>query len=102
MQDFLSFNTFITPTLLIIMYYVGALLIPVLGWYFTFWIKKAYLSEVSQAIKNRTSPKHRMIVFMIFIMIFISMQIFWRVMFEFLIAYFDMHDALIQIESSAN
>ena len=97
MQDFLTFNTFITPTLLLVLYYVGALVIPVLGWYFSAWVKKAYLSDVSKMIKNRTTPKQRLIVFMVFFITFVCMEIFWRVMFEFLIAYFDMHDALMKL-----
>jgi len=46
MEKFLTFETFITPTLLILTYYVGTVIIPVLGWYFTFWVKKAYLADI--------------------------------------------------------
>lgn len=99
MQDFLTFHTFITPTLLLIIYYIGALVIPVLGWYFTFWVKKAYLSDVSKAVTNRTTPKQRFNLFMIFFVTLLCMEIFWRMIFEFLIAYFDMHDALMKINS---
>ena len=97
MQDFLTSQTFITPTLLLIIYYIGALIIPVLGWYFTLWVKKAYLSDVSKAIKDHTTPKQRFILFMIFLITLFCMEIFWRVMFEFFIAYFDMHDALMKL-----
>ena len=97
MQDFLTFQTFITPTLLLIIYYIGALVIPVLSWYFTLWIKKVYLSDVSKAIKDRTSPKQRFILFMTFFITLLCMEIVWRVMFEFFIAYFDMHDALMKL-----
>ena len=99
MLDFLTFQTFITPTLLLIMYYIGALVIPVLGWYFTFWVKKAYLSDVSQAIKDRTTPKQRLKVFMIFFITLLCMEVFWRVFIEFFIAYFDMHDALMELRT---
>ncbi len=97
MLDFLTFQTFITPTLLLIMYYFGALLIPILTWYFTFWVKKAYLSDVSQNIKSRTTTKQRLMLFMIFFITLLCMEIFWRVIFEFFIAYFDMHDALMKL-----
>ena len=99
MQDFLTFQTFITPALLLITYYIGALVIPVLGWYFTFWVKKAYLSNVSQAIKDRTTPKQRLKVFMIFFITLLCMEVFWRVFIEFFIAYFDMHDALMELRT---
>lgn len=99
MQDFLTFQTFITPTLLLIIYYVGALVIPLLCWYFTLWAKKAYLSEVSENIKLRTTAKQRFMLFMIFFITLLCMEIFWRVIFEFFIAYFDMHDALMKINN---
>ncbi len=97
MLDFLTFQTFITPTLLLIIYYVGALIIPVLSWYFIFWVKKAYLSDMSQGIKSRTTSNQRLIMSIIFFLCFLCMEIIWRVMFEFFIAYFDMHDALMKL-----
>ena len=101
MQDFLTFQTFITPTLLIVMYYIGAVLIPILSWYLARWIKKSYFSELSvqikESIQTRTTPKQRFIVLVVFLICFLFMEIFWRVIFEFFIAYFDMHDALMKI-----
>lgn len=98
MQDFLTFQTFITPTLLIIMYYIGALIIPLLSWYFVRWIKKVYLSEkVKTSVVIHTTAKQRLIIFSIFFICFLCMEILWRVMFEFFIAYFDMHDALMKL-----
>jgi len=101
MQDFLTFQTFITPTLLISLYYIGAVLIPLLSWYLARWIKRSYFSEVSENIKKeiyeRTTPKQRFIVLFVFLLCFLCMEIFWRVIFEFFIAYFDMHDALMKL-----
>jgi len=101
MQDFLTFNTFITPSLLILMYYVGAVLIPILSWYLAVWIHKNYLSEVSglvkEEIKRRTTVKQRLYTIIVFVLCFLCMEIFWRMMFEFFIAYFDMHDALMKM-----
>lgn len=102
MEKFLTFETFITPTLLILIYYVGAVIIPVLGWYFTFWVKKAYLSDISQSVKDRTTLKQRFVLSMIFFMTLLCMEIIWRVMFEFFIAYFDMHDALMKLMGTSN
>lgn len=97
MQDILTFQTFITPTLLLFIYYVGALVIPLLCWYFTSWVKKVYLSDVSQHSKLRTTTRQRFMLFMIFFITLLCMEILWRVIFEFFIAYFDMHDALMKI-----
>lgn len=101
MQDFLTFQTFITPTLLILVYYIGAVLIPLLSWYLARWIKRSYFSELSvqikESIQTRTTSKQRFIILLVFLIAFLCMEIFWRVIFEFLIAYFDMHDALMKI-----
>lgn len=98
MQDFLTFQTFITPTLLIIMYYIGALVIPLLCWYLVHWIKKVYISEkVKTSVVTHTTARQRIIMFSIFFICFLFMEVLWRMIFEFLIAYFDMHDALMKL-----
>ncbi len=101
MRDFLTFQTFITPTLLIFMYYVGAILIPIVSWYLARWIQKSYFQELSKSLKEvvdvKITGKQRFIIYAVFIFCFLFMEIFWRMMFEFFIAYFDMHDALMQL-----
>ena len=97
MQDFLTFQTFITPTFILIIYYFGALVIPIASWYIAFWIKKAYLSEVSLDIKFPMTGKQRFKLLIIFLSAFLCMEICWRMIIEFFIAYFDMHDALMKI-----
>lgn len=93
MKDFLTFQIFITPSLLIFIYYVGALLIPIFSWYLARWIKTVYKTE----IETYTTFKQRLIVYSAFFIFFFCMEIFWRVIFEFFIAYFDMHDALMKL-----
>ena len=97
MRDFLTFQTFITPSLLIFIYYIGAILIPYIGWYITKWIQRSYFSEISKNLKETITTKQRVIIYTIFILCFICMEIFWRIIFEFFIAYFNMHDALIKL-----
>jgi hypothetical protein len=93
MTDFLTFQTFITPTLLIIMYYIGAVFIPIFSWLFLQWIKKVYKTE----IETYTTFKKRFISSTAFLLCFFSLEILLRVIFEFFIAYFDIHDALMQL-----
>ncbi|MCO4845161.1 MAG: DUF4282 domain-containing protein [Sulfurovum sp.] len=93
MKDFLTFQTFITPTLLIFIYYVGALLIPILSLYLARWIQIVYKTE----IETSATFKKRFIGTAAFLICFFSMEILWRMMFEFFIAYFDMHDALMKL-----
>lgn len=93
LKDFLTFQTFITPSLLIFVYYVGALIIPILSWYLTRWIETVYKTE----IETSTTFKKRFIGTAGLLICFFSMEILWRMMFEFFIAYFDMHDALMKL-----
>lgn len=101
MRDFLTFQAFITPALLIWAYYMGAILMPIASWYLAKWIQTSYFSKISASIKEEiqahTTAKQRFIVYTAFIICFFCMEIFWRVMFEFFIAYFDMHDALMKL-----
>ncbi|MCW8820802.1 MAG: DUF4282 domain-containing protein [Sulfurovum sp.] len=101
MKDFLTFHTFITPALLIFMYYIGAILIPVVSWYLARWIKKVYFSEISKKVKTsletHTVSRQRFLIYAVFFICFFCMEILWRVIFEFFIAYFDMHDALMKL-----
>ena len=94
MKDFLTFQTFITPSLLIVIYYVGAVIIPLLSWYFVRWIKTVYKTEIET---TSSTFKKRSIGYTTFLISFFCMEILWRVMFEFFIAYFDMHDALMKL-----
>jgi predicted membrane metal-binding protein len=93
MTDFLTFQTFITPALLIIMYYIGAVFIPIFSWFFLQWIKKVYKTE----IENYPPFKKIFIGTTAFLLCFFSLEILWRVIFEFFIAYFDIHDALMKL-----
>ena len=91
MLDFLSFRTFITPSILITFYYIGAVLIPLIGWSASIWIKRRYFPEL-------VLPK-RFYIYAIFAICFFCAELFWRMIFEFMIAYFDMHDALMRMSA---
>jgi hypothetical protein len=101
MQDFLTFKTFITPTLLLVFYYMGAILIPFVSYYLGLWLKGRYFSKISTTLKDtiviNTTKKQRLLFIVLALLCFVCMELFWRVMFEFFIAYFDMHDALMQL-----
>ena len=90
MLDYLSFNKFITPNLLIVAYYFGVIFITALF----FAYKKYFLSKTIHLFKL----KKQILIWILLILIFFSMQLALRVVFEFIIAYFDMHDMLYKIE----
>ena len=49
------------------------------------------------AIVKSTPQRYRARFIVLFALAFISMEIMWRVMFEFLIAYFQMREALLAV-----
>jgi hypothetical protein len=90
MLDFLTFNSFITPKLLIIAYYFGLFFITALF----FIYKRYFLSKFIELFKI----KNKRYIWIFLILLFICMQICLRVFFEIIIAYFDIHDVLYEIK----
>jgi hypothetical protein len=88
MYDFLTFNSFITPKILIIVYYLGVFFLPVVVWRYRKKIKIFY-----DAYKSENKP----IIMLYMFGVFLLMQLFWRMMFEMMIGYFDMHTYLHQM-----
>lgn len=99
--DFLNFNFFISYYVLIACYYIGAIVAPVGSWFLASWIIRKYslASDVyesgKETIKNISRTKDRVFLYALFILFFICMEIMWRMMFEFLIAYLQMREVLI-------
>jgi hypothetical protein len=105
LTDFLSFRLLISPAVLLVIYYLGAVVVPVLI--------AVYIRKSLQAAEQGLSPTHKgylrrgieasgvkqykgRIIFYAVVM-FVMMEFFWRMMFEFFIAYYQMHNALIKI-----
>ena len=99
MTDFLTFKTFISIDILMLSYYIGAIVIPI-----AMWLSKTYLQKKFKILDNfnnllvtlfgTMSLKRKVISIALFIAIFISMEIVWRMCFEAMIGYFQMIDAL--------
>ena len=97
MIDFLTFKTFITPSLLVVMYIMGALVMPVVSYYISRWIVTRYFSKQKALFYANTTPKQRLVLLLMFLGCFFCMEIMWRIMYEFVVAYFDMHAALMKL-----
>ena len=101
MQDFLTFKTFLSIDILILSYYIGAVIIPI-----AMWLSKAYLQRKFQILDRfntfllnlfgTMSLKRKVLSILLFILMFISMEIVWRMCFEMMIGYFQMIEALKQ------
>jgi len=94
MYDILSFNNFIAQNVLIVFYYIGAVVIPAILYYFKDDAVK-YLDK--KGLRISLDAKEKKTVFIVFIVIFLCMELCWRMVFEAMIGYFDMHDYLHEI-----
>ena len=88
MYDYLIFNSFITPSVLIVVYYMGVFFLPVLLWIYRKKVRFLYDAYESQ---------NKLKVILFIFGIFLVMQLFWRIMFEMIIGYFDMYNYLHQM-----
>jgi len=99
MTDFLTFKTFISIDILILSYYIGAIIIPIM-----MWLSKAYLQKKFKILDRfnslilelfgKMSLTKKLLSIVLFIFMFISMEIVWRMCFEAMIGYFQMIEAL--------
>jgi Domain of unknown function (DUF4282) len=100
-MDFLTFKSFISTEVLIIFYYIGALILPIGIWLLFAWLIRKYklinnIHESGKGIIWKSLDKKqqtKLVVF--FICSFLFMELFWRMLFEFLIAYMQIRDALL-------
>jgi hypothetical protein len=79
---------------------MGAIFMPIFIWFISRWVmKKISMMEKSfQSVKRMAwasmNLKYKIIFILLFVGIFLFMQIIWRMMFEFLIAYMQIREAL--------
>ena len=91
LYDILSFKTFISPYMLYIFYYLGAVLVPLVMLKYSYKIYAFLEIDINKIIPKKYNFK----VYSISILMFIFLEILWRMMFEFLIAYLQIRDALV-------
>jgi len=101
-MDFLTFKNSISIPVLIVFYYIGAIVFPFFMWIFSRWLMKKYAllgdahSKGKEIFLSVLSAKQKLILVVIFIVTFIFMELFWRMLFEYLIAFMQMRNALLQ------
>ena len=111
-MDFLLFKRFISIEVLIVFYYLGVLILPGGVWYLTRRFVRKYKAAALES-KNRhlnelykkgkkfvwhmLSKQQKIKVILFAALTFIFMNILWRMLFEFLIAYLQMHHALVKL-----
>ena len=102
-MDFFTFKTFISTEALIIFYYLGAIILPIFLWFMLSWFVRKYkLLEITykngkEFFWKLLTKKQQTKFIILFLVAFLFMELFWRMLFEFLIAYMQIRDALLQI-----
>ena len=102
-MEFLSFERFISTQVLILFYYIGAVIIPIGVFIFgkrllyKFNIFGATYKTGKEIVWNTLTGRQKIQVVMILVICFIFMELFWRMLFEFLIAYIQIRDALVHL-----
>jgi len=102
-MDFLTFKSFISTEALILFYYLGALVLPIAMWVFLNWLIRRYrflntsYETGKQMIWQSLNTKQQIKLVALFIFCFLFMELFWRMLFEFLIAYMQMRDAILNL-----
>ncbi len=62
MVDFLTFKTFITPTLLVTMYYFAAIVIPLVSYTLVKWIQSSYFNDINNEINKNISLQQYLLI----------------------------------------
>ncbi len=104
MWSFLTFNSFISDKVLILIYYIFAFILPIFLWNIRNYIlkKATFLGEINHDIKefySQLSLRNKLIIIALFFMIFFCMELCLRMMFEMMIGYFNIHNYLQTISN---
>ena len=83
-------------------YYIGALILPIGIWRLLTWLIGKYkvlnatYENGKEVIWHSLNKKQQTKLVAFFISSFLFMELFWRMLFEFLIAYMQIRDALLR------
>ena len=105
MGDFLLFKAFIAQDVLIVAYYVGAVGMP-----FVLWVARdkltrrfamfGWIDQQGQLLFQQLSSRNKKWLLLLGVFVFIALEIIWRMMFEAMIGYFQIHDFLRQMTAT--
>lgn len=108
--DVITLRFFITPYVILLIYWFGALVVPLAGWVLWRWLlgklqqqemAASGLEKLGDSV-NRIDQNGtlRLLFWSGFVLVFLLLELLWRMLFEFLIAYFHIHQALMEISRS--
>ena len=102
MWDILTFKQFITQDVLIFFYYIGVILIPVVVLFSREYLVQniSLLKKLDDKIQNSLNLKEKTIILVSLFTLLFFVELGWRMIFEMMIGYFDMHDYLYNISQN--
>jgi len=103
--DLLSFRTFVSPTVLIAMYWFGALVMPVALWLLARHFAKRFAARFPDAagrvqegvreLHGSVPLRYRRRFWALLAVAILMAELAWRMTIEVMLAYFQMRDALL-------
>lgn len=102
--DILTFRRFLAPYALPFFYYLGALGVPFAAWGLLIWLRRRYghldqaLQTGGELARRYTRRRDRVLFLLLFLAAFLFMELMWRLLFEYLIAFLQMRDALLLLQ----
>jgi hypothetical protein len=91
--NFFRFEIFMAQDVLIALYFIGAVICPFVLWALrgALYRKFAFFKETENKVRTHRYAGY---VYALFFIAFVFAEIVWRMMFEAMVAYFQMHDYL--------
>ncbi|OYV32990.1 MAG: hypothetical protein B7Z83_10110 [Thiomonas sp. 20-64-5] len=104
--DFFAFRIFVSLDVLRVAYALGAIGMPLVAWGVWLWLDRFTLwkwmrGAAADATRQVIPGRWRLVAILLFVLCFLCMELMWRMMFEFIIAYLQMRDALQWLAHSA-
>jgi len=100
-MDFVMFDSLISVPVLIGFYYIGAVVCPLVMWRCMWWLLQRYplidgiYTQGSTILWRQLPTDKRWKIVALFTMMFLFAELLWRLMFEFMIAFMQIRDALV-------
>lgn len=99
-MDFLDFDIFVSMDILKVLYFTGALVLPVFMWMFLQKTHRKFPALASFPFSDDDTVggrRSRLLRWMFFALFFIGAEVLWRIVFEYLIAYLQIREILMEL-----
>ena len=90
---FSRFELFVSPSILVIVYWFGAVVIPLLAVLFVRRLSRRLTMPDNSGLPGW--QRNRVLIIVFAIMMFVFAELIWRMMIETVLAWFQMRDALV-------